>query len=296
MWEIVGIGVPVIAILVFLGREMLYRRVSIGYAVLFCASELMLAYAAVRQPGQEGLTALLAVLVLLVSLGNSSYIRKKYEERFMEYQAQALSRQVEEVKEIYNTMRGWRHDYHNHMQKLKAHIAAGQWQEAGSYLDQLDEDLGQVKVKYQTGNVSLDAILNSKLSLAEKENVDVNCKVELYEELAISDIDLCVLIGNLIDNAVESCSLLTDNEKRFLRIYICVRRNQLYIAVTNATGEVIRRLDQEYITHKRGNHGHGLKRIDAIVEKYQGYIKRANEPGVFSTEIMLPLPVPSQIH
>lgn len=293
MWEIVGIGVPIICIFLFLVREMLYKRASIGYAILFCAGELLLVYAAVRRPG---LTALLAILFLLVGLGNSSYIRKKYEERFMEYQAQALSRQVEEVKEIYNTMRGWRHDYHNHMQKLKAHIAAGQWQEAGSYLDQLDEDLGQVKVKYQTGNVSLDAILNSKLSLAEKESVDINCKVELYGELAISDIDLCVLIGNLIDNAVESCALLKEDGKRFLRIYICVRRNQLYIAVTNATGEVIRRLDQEYITHKRGNHGHGLKRIDAIVEKYQGYIKRANEPGVFSTEIMLPLPVLSQIH
>lgn len=289
MWEIVRIGVPIICILLFLGRERMYKRASIAYSVLFCASELMLLYAAIRQPGQELLMALLAVLLLLVGMGNSSYIRKKYEERFMEYQAQALSRQVEEVKEIYTTMRGWRHDYHNHMQKLKAHIAANQWQEAGSYLDLLDEDLRQVKVKYQTGNVNLDAILNSKLSLAEKEAVDVNCKVELYEELSISDIDLCVLMGNLIDNAVESCALMPGDKKKFLRIYICVRRSQLYIAVTNATGEVIRKLDQEYISQKRGNHGHGLKRIDAIVEKYQGYIKRANEPGVFSTEIMLPL-------
>lgn len=289
MWKIIGIGVPIICILLFLGREMRHKRASIGYAALFGLSELLLLCAAVRWPGQELWAALLAVLVLLIGLGNSAYFRKKYEEQFLEYQAQALSRQVEEVREIYNTMRGWRHDYHNHMQKLKAHIAADQWQEAASYLDQLDEDLRQVNVKYQTGNVSLDAILNSKLSLAEKEAVDVNCKVELCGALSISDIDLCVLIGNLIDNAVESCAILPEDAERFLRIYICVRRSQLYIAVTNATGEVIRRLDQEYITQKRGNHGHGLKRIDAIVEKYQGYIKRANEPGVFSTEIMLPL-------
>lgn len=289
MWKIIGIGVPVICILLFLRKEMLYKRASIGYAALFCASQLLLLYVNIRRPGQEILTALLAVLVLLVGVGNSSYIRKKYEERFMEYQAQALSRQVEEVKEIYTTMRGWRHDYHNHMQKLKAHIAAGQWEEAGSYLDMLDEDLKQVKVKYQTGNVSLDAILNSKLSLAEKEAVRVNCKAELYGDLRISEVDLCVLMGNLIDNAVEACALLPKDAERFLRIYICVRRSQLYIAVTNATGEVVRKLDQEYITQKRGNHGHGLKRIDAIVEKHQGYIRRANEPGVFSTEIMLPL-------
>ena len=48
-------------------------------------------------------------------------------------------------------------------------------------------------------------------------------------------------------------------------------------------------VDSEYITTKRGNHGHGLKRINLVVEKYEGYINRQNEPGVFVTEIMLPL-------
>lgn len=289
MLKMMGAVVPAVCILLFLIGEIRRRRGGIGYALLFCGGEALLLYAAANRPGQELLMALMAVLLLLIGLGNVSYMGKKYEEQFMEAQSQALSRQVEEVKEIYTTMRGWRHDYHNHMQKLKAHMAMGQWEEAAGYLDRLDEDLSQVKVKYQTGNVSLDAILNSKLSLAEKEEVKVNCKVELYEALSISDIDLCVLIGNLIDNAVESCALLPQGAERFLRIYICVRRSQLYIAVTNATNEVIRRLDQQYVTQKRGNHGHGLKRINTIVEKYQGYIRRANEPGVFSTEIMLPL-------
>lgn len=70
---------------------------------------------------------------------------------------------------------------------------------------------------------------------------------------------------------------------------MCVRKQQLYISVSNATNEVIRKLDKEYISNKRGNHGHGLKRIDLIVDKYQGYINRQNEPGVFATEVMLPL-------
>ena len=65
--------------------------------------------------------------------------------------------------------------------------------------------------------------------------------------------------------------------------------NGLYISVSNATNETVRKLDEEYITHKRGNHGHGLKRINLIVEKYDGFINRKNEAGVFVTEIMLPL-------
>lgn len=140
----------------------------------------------------------------------------------------------------------------------------------------------------ESGNVSLDAILNSKLSYAQKKEIALNYKATVPQRLTVSDIDLCVLIGNLIDNAVESCEKLPV-EKRFIRLYIGVFREQLYISVTNATGEVVRRLDEEYITTKRGNHGHGLKRINNTVEKYGGFINRKNEPGVFATEVMLPL-------
>lgn len=209
--------------------------------------------------------------------------------KYLNYQVAVMSRQVEEVNEIYMKMRGWRHDYHNHLQKLKAHLAMGQIAEAEKYLNELEGDLDGIKVKYTTGNISLDAILNSKLSIAEKEKIRINCKAETGENLSIEDVDLCVIIGNLIDNAVESCRKMPEDARRFLRIYLCIRKQQLYIAVTNSTGEVIRKLDAEYISNKRGDHGHGLKRIDLVVEKYNGYIRRANEPGVFSTEIMLPL-------
>ena len=94
---------------------------------------------------------------------------------------------------------------------------------------------------------------------------------------------------NLIDNAVEACRGIPEEAERFLRIYMCIRKQQLYISVSNATNEVIRKLDAEYISKKRGDHGHGLKRINIVVDKYGGFIKRANEPGVFATEIMLPL-------
>ncbi len=209
--------------------------------------------------------------------------------KYLDYQVKVMSRQVEEVNEIYMIMRGWRHDYHNHLQKLKAHLAMGQVEEAERYLNELEGDLDDIRVQYTTGNVSLDAILNSKLSIAEKEKIRVICKAEAAENLVIGDMDLCVIIGNLIDNAVESCRKMPADAERFLRIYLCIRKRQLYIAATNSTGEVIRRLDAEYISNKRGDHGHGLKRIDLVVDKYNGYIRRANEPGVFSTEIMLPL-------
>lgn len=232
----------------------------------------------------------LMLFIYFLAESNQRYMKRNYEESAAEYQNMVLSKQVSEVQNIYMTMRGWRHDYHNHLQTLKAHLMLGQAKEASVYLGKLEQDLDQVNALIETGNVNLDAILNSKLSLALKGNIDINYKANVPSELTVSDIDLCVLIGNLIDNAVEACESITEGEgTRFIRLYIGILKQQLYITVTNATKEVVRKLDEEYITTKRGNHGHGLKRINKIVEKYEGYINRKNEPGVFITEILLPL-------
>lgn len=226
--------------------------------------------------------------IFFLAENNQRFLRRSYEESMQEYQNKVVKKQVEEVQNLYLTMRGWRHDYHNHLQALKAQIQMNQLELANEYLSRLEQDLDDIRQLVESGNVSLDAILNSKLSYAIKQNISVNYKASVPQSLTVSDIDLCVLIGNLVDNAVEACEKLPQ-EERFLRLYIGVFRKQLYISVTNATGEVIKKLDNEYITAKRGNHGHGLKRIDNTVEKYGGFINRKNEPGVFATEIMLPL-------
>lgn len=231
----------------------------------------------------------LLAAVIATAVITAYIVRKKEEERLGIYQDRILKTQREEVQNIYKTMRGWRHDYHNHMQKIKAHLALNQLREVREYLDQLEEDLDAIDIAIKTGNVSVDAILSSKLSVAGGKGISINCKAKVPEQLMVSDIDLCVILGNLIDNGVESCEKMKESEKKFIRVYIGIFKKQLYISVTNATNEVIRKLDREFISNKRGNHGHGLKRIDNIVEKYDGFINRKNEPGVFATEIMLPL-------
>lgn len=230
------------------------------------------------------------ILTVVLTIILTAYIvRKREQDRLGAYQDKILSAQREEIQSIYATMRGWRHDYHNHMQKIKAHLAMDQIDEVNKYLNQLEEDLDSIDIAIKTGNTTLDAILSSKLSVAAGKEIDINCKAGVPGELAVSDIDLCVIIGNLIDNGMESCEKMGEGERKFIRVYVGVFKEQLYISVSNSTNEVIRRLDREFISNKRGNHGHGLRRIDNIVEKYEGFINRKNEPGAFATEIMLPL-------
>lgn len=232
---------------------------------------------------------LYAVILTVIFIVCCVVNHRRQENKYYAYQNKVMKSQLEEMNHIYLTMRGWRHDYHNHMQKIRAHLALKEYKEVDRYVDLMETELSEIDFTYKTGNTGVDAMLNSKLTLAEKNGLRIKCDAMLPKELSVNQVDLCVLLGNLIDNAIEACDKLEEEERRFLRIYMCVRKQQLYISVSNATNEVIRKLDKEYISNKRGNHGHGLKRIDLIVDKYQGYINRQNEPGVFATEVMLPL-------
>ncbi len=225
------------------------------------------------------------VNILLWLFGMPWYVNRK----IARFQNDLVDRHYDEVDTMYRKMRGWRHDYHNHIQVLKAHMGLAQYEEATDYLDKLEEDLTTVDTVLKTGNVMLDAILNSKLTLIQEKKIAVDATAIVPEEIAISGIDLSVLIGNLLDNAMEACMQLPVEKDRFIRIYIDIIKKQLYISVTNSMAGGTQKKGMSFLTNKPGNHGFGLLRIDSIVAKYNGYLNRQTENGVFATEVTLPL-------
>lgn len=233
-----------------------------------------------------------ASAALCLALGQAEYIYSSYSASFRkstaEFQEQVMLHHYEEVKAVYLNMRGWRHDYHNHIQTLKAWLQLGQTEEAKTYLNELEDDLDSVDQLVKSGNVMMDAVLNSKLTLAKEKNIAVDCKAVLPERLSIGDTDLCVIAGNLLDNAIESCGQIAEN-RRFIRIYCAVVRRQFYLSVVNAAKEELDFNEKNYISSKRGEHGHGMKRVKLAVDRYGGYLNLKNEPGVFASEVMLPL-------
>ncbi len=208
--------------------------------------------------------------------------------RISRFQNELVNRHYDEVDTMYRKMRGWRHDYHNHIQTLMAYLSMAQYDEASGYLEQLTEDLAKVDTVLRTGNVKVDAILNSKLALIQERNINVDATAIVPKEISVPDIDLSVLIGNLMDNAMEACAKLPE-EERFIRVYIDVIKKQLYISVTNSMNGKAKRRGNHFLSDKQGNHGFGLLRIDDIVARHGGYLNRKAEDGVFATEVMLPL-------
>lgn len=228
---------------------------------------------------------LLGILILLVRY----WLIRQVDRRISDYQNDLLNRHIEEVEQMYRQVRGWRHDYRNHIQVMKAHLDAGRYEELDRYLQLLGEDLASVDTVMKTGNVMVDAILNSKLNLAASQGITVNAKATVPPALSVEPIDICVILGNLMDNAIEACMRLADSQKRFIRVYMGSHKGQFYISVTNSAS-ALRRKGQSYLSTKsQDGHGFGLVRIDRVAAKYGGSVNRQSEEGVFATEILLPI-------
>lgn len=233
--------------------------------------------------------------ILGLAFGARAWLAGLVDRRIGHYQSDLLKKHCEEVENMYRQTRGWRHDYHNHIQSMKAYLAMGETEKLGAYLDRLDEDLKTVDTVVKTGNVMIDAILNSKLSLARHKHIAVEAKAIVPSNLEVSEIDLSLIIGNLMDNAMEACLRIEDEGARFIRVYIDILKGQLYIYVMNAVnGRPDKRSGENheirYLSAKEGrSHGFGLMRIDKAVERCKGYIDRQDEENVFATEILLPL-------
>ena len=216
-------------------------------------------------------------------------LSKMIDRRIAAYQRDLIETHYREVDNMYRQMRGWRHDYRNHIQVMKAYAASGDMEAIRNYLDSLEQDLTTVDTVIKTGNRMTDAILNSKISIARTKHIDVIADANIPVELGLSEVDLCIIIGNLFDNAIEA-SMTLPEDRRQIRVYMEVKNTQLYISFTNFTAQGKQtKIGKRFASTKGEGHGLGLLRMDNIVERLGGYLNRNSEDGAFTTEILLPV-------
>lgn len=229
-----------------------------------------------------------AVLLTAVFFAARRMLYDMIDRRIERFQSELIENQIRETRNMYQQVRGWRHDYRNHIQNMKIQLSGKNYAALDRYLDQLADDLNTVDTVIKTGNVMADAVLNTKLNTAVGLSIRTNVKAGVPEGIPLTDVELCAVLGNLLDNALEACERLPESE-RFLRVYIGNLKNQFYLSVQNSAGAV-KKSGGKYVTTKSGDsHGYGIFRIDRLTKKYGGYVNRQNEEGIFATEIMIPL-------
>ena len=156
------------------------------------------------------------------------FFSKLLDKRIAAYQRELIETHYKEVDNMYRQMRGWRHDYRGHIQTMKVLAAQGDLDGIKAYLDALDTDLNTVDLAVKTGNAMADAIINSKISLAKSRNIPVQIDAHIPVKLKMSELDLCCILGNLFDNAMDASAELPE-EERLIRVYMDMKLSLIHI-------------------------------------------------------------------
>ncbi|MCD2500639.1 MULTISPECIES: sensor histidine kinase [Clostridium] len=244
--------------------------------------------------GNESAFVAIAILIshfLLIRILNLSYEKSKkliITECNLN-KLEADSKYNKEIRTIYNEMTQWKHDWQNHINVAMYMLKEKRYEEAGKYLGEISNSINYDR-KYKsfitTNNNVLNAIINSKIIVAVDKNIDVKTSVNITEPIHIDDIDLCGLLGNLLDNAIEACERTKSN--RFINIKIITVKKNLIILIKNSMSGNIELIDNEYFSSKRkGLLGRGIAQINKIVDEYNGVVTRKHDNYIFETKIVM---------
>ena len=218
-------------------------------------------------------------------------ISQKYEMEMLKNQVQIYANQLDAVFQSEEKVKALRHDMKHHMNELKLLANKYGAMEIQDYIDRMEYFLHNPKEIVSSGNVEIDSVLNYMLQRAKEELETVAVKVILPEAIKHS-FDLNVLIGNLLENAIEAAR---QTETKYLNVYIALQKGVLKIQVDNSfVPEAISKKEERdgskiFLTTKRRKeqHGIGLKNVKKIAESYNGNMDIQTRGDIFSVKLIL---------
>lgn len=231
----------------------------------------------------------MAVLILVVS---NTYVGEK--ERSDAY-AKTIEEQVEQqlyymenLDEVIFKLKSERHDFNNHLGVIYGLLENGESSQAAAYAKELVKRDEKVRNIVNLPYPMLRAMLNYKLSGAQEAGIDLRLSVRVPKGLGLNEIDTTVIVGNLLDNAMEACGQL-EPDQRYLCMDMAYKPDYLVIRIENPmTGNRMEE-DLVYPTSKpdHENHGFGLKNVEHLVKRHDGLMKIMPGHGVFAVQIAL---------
>ena len=212
--------------------------------------------------------------------------QKLHEKEVLEQQVKIYSNQLEVIEQTQTKVRSLRHDMSHHIQELRRLTAQNEEDETLRYLDKMENSMTNEKEYVYSGNREIDGILNYMLEKANDALQNVEIEIRNLRNLDEYSFELAVILGNLLDNAIEAAA---QTKEKFLRFQMEEDKGVLYIQVANRyCGELLDKEDRLLSTKKDGEkHGFGLKNVKDIVEKNHGMIDIRYDDKLFVVDVVL---------
>jgi hypothetical protein len=220
---------------------------------------------------------------------NSKYQREKRESELMLLSNAMMEKSFTELQRSQNAIHQQVHDFKNHIRTINGMINSDI--AAKKYIEDLLSISYAQAQHCHCGNDVINSIINCKAADAKAQNIPFKHRINLTTPLYISSIDICAILANQIDNALEACSKIPTIEYRFVRVEIWQKENFIFFKVTNATIENPFNRKHELVSTKTDNdglHGFGIKNITRTVSSYGGTLRNVYKDGSFTSIAMVP--------
>lgn len=193
----------------------------------------------------------------------------------------------EQLRSDQEETRAMFHDINKYMQAMRALVADGKETAAGQMIEETQKLFDSLETVVDVGNSVVSVILNEYRVSAEEMNIRFQYDVSVPHNLGVTAVDLYVLLGNTLENAIEACCSLPEDQ-RYITLQLRTYHDILFYEVKNPFSE-------DYHKRVRGKkHGYGLKNVKRCVEKHNGHMNIRQDDGKFTLSLRLNNCVPDE--
>ena len=231
------------------------------------------------------------VYVLVFGIGVALYYAvwlksiEDVEERLM-IQQMVLERQwKKDIEEETKKLRILRHDMNNHIAVLKLLCDSGQEDELKEYIEEMYHKIERANDVVVTESTTLASLVSTKKMRAKDLGIKFDSKL-ILKELNISDMDISILFGNLLDNAIEAAQKAN---KKWIDLVVEEKSDCFIVVCENSYKDAPKKKGEVFVTSKEDedSHGMGIKSMKQVIEKYKGEIAISFENNVFTVKIQI---------
>lgn len=200
------------------------------------------------------------------------YSKKESEWLLLMREYERQQNYIENLDRLTYKLKAQRHDFNHHISCIYGLLDLNNTDEAKKYAKELLKDVQEVNNIVNIENSTILAILNNNLAVAKEKDIEVDLNIDIPKELKVNSMDISIILGNSLSNAIEACENL---KKKYIKLYMYMKGEYLIIKIKNSKEKDVFIDENSYETTKidKENHGFGLKNIKYIVDKYDGLLK-----------------------